>query len=132
VNPPFRDRDQIIELFMEAFRQDPLAAAAPVQDDEVSAGRRVPSVRLWAVSRRLLWWFPVGKWLPTRLLAWPVGALPQHAVPRKASGRIVILGRTIMRVADATHFPGLPGRAASQGGLGFDISIGARCASCRR
>jgi hypothetical protein len=36
VNPPFRDRDQIIELFMEAFRQDPLAAAAPVQDDEVS------------------------------------------------------------------------------------------------
>jgi hypothetical protein len=40
-------------------------------------------------------WFPVGKWLPTRLLAWSVGALPQHAVPRKASGRIVVLGRAV-------------------------------------
>jgi hypothetical protein len=34
-----------------------------------------------------------GKWLPTRLLAWPMGSLPQHAVPRKASGRVVVLGR---------------------------------------
>jgi hypothetical protein len=28
--------------------------------------------------------------LPTRLLAWPVGSLPQHAVPREASGRVVV------------------------------------------
>jgi hypothetical protein len=34
-----------------------------------------------------------GKRLPTRLLAWPVGSLPQHAVPRKASGRVVVLER---------------------------------------
>jgi len=31
--------------------------------------------------------------LPAWLLAWPMGSLPQHAVPRKASGRIVVLGR---------------------------------------
>jgi Eco29kI restriction endonuclease len=32
--PAYRDRDQIIELFMEAFSQDPLVAGAPVVDDE--------------------------------------------------------------------------------------------------
>jgi hypothetical protein len=57
------------------------------------AGRRVPSVRSWALSRRLLGWLPMGKWLPTRLLARPVGSLPQYAVPWKAPERGVVLGR---------------------------------------
>ncbi|OBQ66269.1 hypothetical protein A8145_13820 [Mesorhizobium loti] len=33
-HPVFKDRDHIIELFLEAFAQDPLIAAEPVQDDD--------------------------------------------------------------------------------------------------
>ena len=55
-------------------------------------GRGVPFVWAWSLSGWILW-VARGKRLPTRLLAWPVGSLPQHAVPREASGRIVVLGR---------------------------------------
>lgn len=35
--PPFRDRDQLIELFLEAFAQDPMTAAQPVSDETEEA-----------------------------------------------------------------------------------------------
>ncbi|WP_114945893.1 Eco29kI family restriction endonuclease [Microvirga calopogonii] len=35
-NTPFKDRDHVIELFLEAFAQDPMTATAPVTDDEVA------------------------------------------------------------------------------------------------
>jgi hypothetical protein len=35
-NPAFQDRDEIIERFLDAFAQDPMAAVAPVTDDEVA------------------------------------------------------------------------------------------------
>ena len=54
-------------------------------------GRGVPFVWAWSLSGWILW-VARGERLPTRLLAWPVGSLPQHAVPRKASGRVVVLG----------------------------------------
>ncbi|MGO7483510.1 hypothetical protein ACCT28_20135 [Rhizobium ruizarguesonis] len=31
----YKDRDQIIELILEAFAQDPMTATAPVLDDDV-------------------------------------------------------------------------------------------------
>jgi hypothetical protein len=46
-------------------------------------GRGLPFVWAWSLSRRLAWSLsrrllgsPLGKWLPTRLLAWPLGSLP--------------------------------------------------------
>jgi hypothetical protein len=65
--------------------------------------RGVPFVWTWSLSGWILW-VARGKWLPTRLLAWPVGALPQHAVPRKASGRIVVLGRGLALRANRGGF----------------------------
>jgi len=35
-NPAYKDRDHIIEQFLEAFAQDPMTAPAPVTDDEVA------------------------------------------------------------------------------------------------
>lgn len=35
-NPAYSDRDEIIERFMESFAQDPMAASAPVTDDDVA------------------------------------------------------------------------------------------------
>jgi hypothetical protein len=35
-NPAFKDRDEIIERFLDAFAQDPMTAADPVTDDEVA------------------------------------------------------------------------------------------------
>jgi hypothetical protein len=33
-NQPLQDRDQIIELFMQAFAQDPMISTTPVTDDD--------------------------------------------------------------------------------------------------
>jgi hypothetical protein len=83
-------------------------------------GRGVPFVWAWSLSGRILW-VARGERLPARLLAWPVGSLPQHAVPRKASGRIVVLGF------------GLPLRATgAASGRPFSWGTPGLCLSSRR
>jgi hypothetical protein len=79
------------------------------------AGWRLPSVRLRAVSGRLLRRISQRKWLSSRLLARTVGPLPQHALSWPVAQRLLEITKRC--------------RAAGRKGR-FEISSNRHSAAC--